>query len=400
MQAQIQQMKRGAGADGHIPNAADDKKKAAADAISSVLFQEAVTKKDIARKALEKAAALEKKKEKEKEPDKRDIYVDTRDQKQADDMANWDDAKLKEVVGKKAGGQGQRVATDIICKHFLDAVEKRTYGWFWECPNGGDKCQYRHALPEGYVLSRDKVDEVVDTGPTLEEEIEARRKALTKRTPVTFDRLQEWLRLKKEAAAAKEAEEMDGLRKAYEKTGKLKGVTGRQLFVLDASLFVDDAAANDVAYEREESGDEGEEGAEEGGGGGGGGGGHRGGYTPIEVGSIPAPPPPEPSGGSGGESGESGEGGAGGDGGGSSGNGGAASCSADAGAAGGGSSASGGADATLYEANYEIGAPPPPGAGLPAAPAQAPPEALVADLEGVDESLFLDDDLLDEEDIE
>jgi len=26
------------------------------------------------------------------------------------------------------------------------------FGWFWECPNGGEKCQYRHALPAGFVL--------------------------------------------------------------------------------------------------------------------------------------------------------------------------------------------------------------------------------------------------------
>lgn len=26
------------------------------------------------------------------------------------------------------------------------------FGWFWECPSGGEKCQYRHALPPGFVL--------------------------------------------------------------------------------------------------------------------------------------------------------------------------------------------------------------------------------------------------------
>lgn len=59
-----------------------------------------------------------------------------------------------------------------ICKYFLDAVEKNLYGWFWECPNGGDKCMYRHALPPGYVLKRDQ--KKADEGPTitLEELIE------------------------------------------------------------------------------------------------------------------------------------------------------------------------------------------------------------------------------------
>jgi hypothetical protein len=31
-------------------------------------------------------------------------------------------------------------------------VEKKQYGWFWVCPNGGKDCHYRHALPPGYVL--------------------------------------------------------------------------------------------------------------------------------------------------------------------------------------------------------------------------------------------------------
>ena len=56
-------------------------------------------------------------------------------------------------------------------------MENRTYGWFWECPNGGDKCQYRHALPEGYKLKRDKVDEVVEKGPSIEEVLEQERAA-------------------------------------------------------------------------------------------------------------------------------------------------------------------------------------------------------------------------------
>ena len=41
--------------------------------------------------------------------------------------------------------------TIITCRNFLDAVEDDKYGWRWECPNGS-KCQYRHMLPEGYVV--------------------------------------------------------------------------------------------------------------------------------------------------------------------------------------------------------------------------------------------------------
>jgi hypothetical protein len=30
------------------------------------------------------------------------------------------------------------------------------FGWFWECPNGSEKCQYRHALPPGFVLRSER----------------------------------------------------------------------------------------------------------------------------------------------------------------------------------------------------------------------------------------------------
>ena len=72
-------------------------------------------------------------------------------------MSTWDEAKLREVVSRKGN---PKATTDIVCKHFLAAVETGKYGWFWECPDGGDKCKYRHALPPGFVLkSQKKKDE-------------------------------------------------------------------------------------------------------------------------------------------------------------------------------------------------------------------------------------------------
>lgn len=41
--------------------------------------------------------------------------------------------------------------TVCLCICFRLQVCAR-FGWFWECPNGGEKCQYRHALPAGFVL--------------------------------------------------------------------------------------------------------------------------------------------------------------------------------------------------------------------------------------------------------
>lgn len=59
-----------------------------------------------------------------------------------------------------------------VCKYFLDAIENNKYGWFWVCPGGGDNCMYRHALPPGFVLKKDKKKEEKDEEISLEELIE------------------------------------------------------------------------------------------------------------------------------------------------------------------------------------------------------------------------------------
>ena len=83
---------------------------------------------------------------------KKDLYQDTReeqkDEKEQDKMEDWDEEKLRNVVLSKHGNP--KTTTDKICKFFIQAVEEGKYGWFWTCPNGGDKCMYRHSLPPGY----------------------------------------------------------------------------------------------------------------------------------------------------------------------------------------------------------------------------------------------------------
>lgn len=61
-----------------------------------------------------------------------------------------------------------------VCKYFLEAVEKKQYGWFWVCPNGGKDCHYRHALPPGYVLKSQMKALLEEEAEkiTIEEEIE------------------------------------------------------------------------------------------------------------------------------------------------------------------------------------------------------------------------------------
>merc|ERR1712228_964280 len=83
---------------------------------------------------------------------KRNIY-ETKEED--DNMDDWDDDKLAEVVAKKHGAEKGN-STDIICKYFLDAVENNKYGWFWEFPNNAKNCMYKHALPKGFVLKKDR----------------------------------------------------------------------------------------------------------------------------------------------------------------------------------------------------------------------------------------------------
>lgn len=43
-----------------------------------------------------------------------------------------------------------------LLRFFFFTYIANRFGWFWECPNGGEKCQYRHALPAGFVLKAQK----------------------------------------------------------------------------------------------------------------------------------------------------------------------------------------------------------------------------------------------------
>jgi hypothetical protein len=89
----------------------------------------------------------------ERKTEKRDLYSDARqaeeekEKKKQETSAEWDEEQLRKVVLSKKGNQ--KTTTDKVCKHFISAIEEGKYGWFWVCPNGGDKCMYKHALPPG-----------------------------------------------------------------------------------------------------------------------------------------------------------------------------------------------------------------------------------------------------------
>ncbi|KAJ6429037.1 hypothetical protein OIU84_020637 [Salix udensis] len=175
--------------------------------------------------------------------EKIDIFSDQRDD---DTMEDWDQETLEKVVESKKNEYNQNKPTDIVCRYFLEAVEKKQYGWFWNCPNGDKDCHYRHALPPGYVLKSQMkalLEEEANKIP-IEEEIENQRAKLTASTPMTPDLFMQW---KKKKVEEREA----GLATKRAERAKNDRMSGRELFLSDSSIFVDDAEAYEN-YQREE----------------------------------------------------------------------------------------------------------------------------------------------------
>jgi hypothetical protein len=176
-----------------------------------------------------------------------------------DTMQDWDQVKLEQVVQRKHN-KGPRPTTDIVCKFFLEAIEKQTYGWFWECPNGGDVCKYRHALPPGYVLKTAKKERKLEEEEeiSLEEFLETERYRIEKKTPVTAESFAKW-KADRKAKAEAEERQREKEKENQIKAGKMLHVSGRDLFMYNPDMFMagDDDEAMDVDYtRREEDGDD------------------------------------------------------------------------------------------------------------------------------------------------
>eukprot|EP00919_Chromeraceae_sp_WS-2016_P044038 GHVR01104998.1.p1 GENE.GHVR01104998.1~~GHVR01104998.1.p1 ORF type:complete len:338 (+),score=123.59 GHVR01104998.1:57-1070(+) len=178
-----------------------------------------------------------------KESQKINLYVDQREQKE---VADWNVEQLE---------------TDIICKHFIDAVEKKTYGWFWVCPNNGNQCKYRHFLPYGYVLkSNDKDDGEEGAEETVEERVERLRCELpVGGTKVTEETFKAWKEKKNKEREERIQQDIQDIKKGT----KARDFTGRDLFVFDPSLFIDADGAlalgeyeqtNEIVEEEQDSG--------------------------------------------------------------------------------------------------------------------------------------------------
>ncbi|KAF5269998.1 hypothetical protein FQR65_LT05797 [Abscondita terminalis] len=182
----------------------------------------------------------------ERKGEKRSLYVDMRDDEDA--MDTWDETKLAEVVEK-----------NMICKYFLEAVEKSKYGWFWQCPSG-EKCIYRHALPPGFVLKKDKKKEDKGDEISLEDLIEKERAALgPSQTRITLETFVAWKKRKlfEKADAAKRAEEK---KRSDYKAGRQVGLSGREMFSFNPELVADqDMDEGDEAFDYYAVADESEE---------------------------------------------------------------------------------------------------------------------------------------------
>eukprot|EP01071_Lankesteria_metandrocarpae_P009838 Lankesteria_metandrocarpae@DN5255_c0_g1_i1.p3 len=239
-QARPNQKSEQARLDAQLQQKEDKKKQAQQDALLASLFKGAENMKTLGKG--DSASVPEQ---------KIDLYVDKRDNK---DMASWNQEELESVIQEKHG-EDNAMSTGIVCKFFLDAVEKKQYGWFWTCPGGGDTCKYRHCLPPGYVLKveEDKAADLDDEDENLEEMIERERAALPSGgTMVTLESFKLW----KQKCEQQRLANVEAKRLAEsKKTGGrgLEVLSGRDLFTYDPTLFIDgEGAASDGDYEEDE----------------------------------------------------------------------------------------------------------------------------------------------------
>lgn len=128
----------------------------------------------------------------------------------------------------------------------MEAVEKSKYGWFWQCPTG-ESCIYRHALPPGFALKKDKKKDDKANEISLEDLIEKERAALgPKQTKVTLETFLAWKKRKIQEKIDQAKKDEDKKRSDY-KAGKQVGLSGREMFSFNPEL----AQENDM-----EEGDE------------------------------------------------------------------------------------------------------------------------------------------------
>lgn len=55
-------------------------------------------------------------------------------------MEEWDQEIFEKVVEVKGKEYNDNKLIEIVCKFFIEVVERKQYGWFWVCLNGGKEC--------------------------------------------------------------------------------------------------------------------------------------------------------------------------------------------------------------------------------------------------------------------
>ncbi len=200
----------------------------------------------------------------ERKAEKRSVYDDGGATKE-DGMENWDEQKLEDVINTKHGEDNKKKTntTSIVCKYFIEAVENKTYGWFWACPNG-EACIYKHALPPGFTLKSDAAKKKAEEEDELSLEmlIEKERASLGSNvTKITLESFLAW-KVRKIKEKKDERVKQDEKKRTDFKLGFMNGLTGRDLFTFNPELVVndDDEDGQDIDYRQRE--DEGEEGVE------------------------------------------------------------------------------------------------------------------------------------------
>lgn len=163
-------------------------------------------------------------------------------------MDTWDEAKLADVIEKKHGENERKMPkTDIICKHFVEALETNKYGWFWECPTGGQNCHYRHALPPGFVLKKDlKKDKKEDI--SIEDLVERERAKLGHDLiRVTLGSFLDWKKRKISEKKLKDIEDLDKKRAEY-KAGRVVGLSGKDMFTFNPDLISEEMDDDEATF--------------------------------------------------------------------------------------------------------------------------------------------------------
>ena len=105
-------------------------------------------------------------------------------------------------------------------------MEKKLYGWFWQCADGKD-CKYKHKLPPGYVFAADIRAAELEAMKNRKTDQDILREKLNELkvkggsgTPVTLESYLAWKEKKVAARKAKEEEELKERHKKKIFTGK------------------------------------------------------------------------------------------------------------------------------------------------------------------------------------